>query len=49
MVNSGNLKFNKKIQVYFEKILSKYLDEKLVNMPKMGFDIPLLNWIKPKN
>ena len=29
-----------------KKILSKYLDEKLVNMPKMGFDIPLLNWIK---
>ena len=43
----GNLKFNKKKSKFIlKKILSKYLDEKLVNMPKMGFDIPLLNWIK---
>lgn len=42
-----NLKFNKKKSKFIlKKILSKYLDEKTTNMPKMGFDIPLFTWIK---
>ncbi len=43
----NNLKFNNnKSKFILKKILSKYLDEKIIAKPKMGFDIPLLDWIK---
>ncbi len=41
-----NLKFyKKKSKFILKKILSKYLNEKVLNMPKMGFDIPLFTWM----
>ena len=37
--------FNKNSKFILKKILSKYLGTKFVNKPKIGFDIPLFNWI----
>ena len=33
-------------KVILKKLLSKYLPENLINRPKMGFGIPVQEWIK---